>query len=208
MPFAGNIGPGELIVVLVIALLVIGPKKLPEVGRSLGHGHARVQGLDQRRQPRRRRRATSTAAPPGQVALRISRQLLDDIVEHARAEAPKECCGMIASRDGEAVAVHRARNAANSALQVRDGPDGAVQIYGRRSRTRGSTSARSTTRTRARTRSRRETDINLAQLGDTDDARVPGHAVPDRRRQGPRARPAPVVDRRQRRRAGRARGDG
>jgi sec-independent protein translocase protein TatA len=33
-----NIGPMELIVVLVIALMVLGPKKLPEVGRSVGRG--------------------------------------------------------------------------------------------------------------------------------------------------------------------------
>jgi sec-independent protein translocase protein TatA len=32
----GNIGPMELIVILVIALLVFGPKKLPEIGRSIG----------------------------------------------------------------------------------------------------------------------------------------------------------------------------
>jgi len=32
----GNIGFPELLVILVIALLVFGPKKLPEVGRSLG----------------------------------------------------------------------------------------------------------------------------------------------------------------------------
>ena len=31
-----NIGPMELIVVLVIALLIVGPKKLPGLGRSLG----------------------------------------------------------------------------------------------------------------------------------------------------------------------------
>ena len=37
MPF-NNIGPGELIIVLVIALIVIGPKRLPEVGKSLGRG--------------------------------------------------------------------------------------------------------------------------------------------------------------------------
>jgi sec-independent protein translocase protein TatA len=37
MPF-NNIGPMELIIVLVIALLVIGPKRLPEVGKSLGRG--------------------------------------------------------------------------------------------------------------------------------------------------------------------------
>jgi sec-independent protein translocase protein TatA len=34
----GSIGPGELIIVLVIALIVLGPKKLPEVGRSVGKG--------------------------------------------------------------------------------------------------------------------------------------------------------------------------
>jgi sec-independent protein translocase protein TatA len=33
-----SIGPMELVVVLVIALLVVGPKKLPELGRSLGGG--------------------------------------------------------------------------------------------------------------------------------------------------------------------------
>ena len=33
-----NIGPLELIVVLVIALLILGPKKLPGLGRSLGTG--------------------------------------------------------------------------------------------------------------------------------------------------------------------------
>ena len=33
-----NIGPTEIIVVLVIALLVFGPGRLPQMGRSLGHG--------------------------------------------------------------------------------------------------------------------------------------------------------------------------
>jgi sec-independent protein translocase protein TatA len=37
MPF-NNIGPMELVIVLVIALLVLGPKRLPEVGKSLGKG--------------------------------------------------------------------------------------------------------------------------------------------------------------------------
>jgi sec-independent protein translocase protein TatA len=37
MPF-NSIGPGELIIVLVIALIVLGPKRLPEVGKSLGRG--------------------------------------------------------------------------------------------------------------------------------------------------------------------------
>ena len=33
-----NIGPMELVVVLIIALVIIGPKKLPDVGRSMGRG--------------------------------------------------------------------------------------------------------------------------------------------------------------------------
>ena len=32
----GSIGPTELILIFVIALLVFGPKKLPELGKGLG----------------------------------------------------------------------------------------------------------------------------------------------------------------------------
>jgi sec-independent protein translocase protein TatA len=34
----GNIGPLEILVVLIIALVVFGPKRLPELGNSLGRG--------------------------------------------------------------------------------------------------------------------------------------------------------------------------
>jgi sec-independent protein translocase protein TatB len=33
-----NIGPGELIVIMIVALVVLGPDKLPEVARSIGKG--------------------------------------------------------------------------------------------------------------------------------------------------------------------------
>jgi sec-independent protein translocase protein TatA len=33
-----QIGPLEVVIVLVIALLVFGPKKLPELGKGLGRG--------------------------------------------------------------------------------------------------------------------------------------------------------------------------
>jgi proteasome lid subunit RPN8/RPN11 len=58
-------------------------------------------------------------------AMRISRELFDQMVEHARAEAPNECCGMIASRDGQAVRVHPAVNSAASPLRYEI--DGAEQ---------------------------------------------------------------------------------
>lgn len=34
----GNIGPMELVIVAIIALIVLGPKKLPEAGRAVGKG--------------------------------------------------------------------------------------------------------------------------------------------------------------------------
>jgi len=34
----GNVGLPEILVVLVIALIIFGPKRLPELGRSVGKG--------------------------------------------------------------------------------------------------------------------------------------------------------------------------
>jgi sec-independent protein translocase protein TatA len=36
--FIGNIGPWELVLVLVMALIIFGPGKLPEVAKSVGKG--------------------------------------------------------------------------------------------------------------------------------------------------------------------------
>jgi proteasome lid subunit RPN8/RPN11 len=57
--------------------------------------------------------------------VRIARALIEQVVAQARAEAPNECCGLIAARDGVAVAVHPARNAARSPLRYE--MDGAEQ---------------------------------------------------------------------------------
>jgi len=39
-----NIGPMEIIIVLVIALVVFGPKRLPELGKSVGKGIREFRG--------------------------------------------------------------------------------------------------------------------------------------------------------------------
>ena len=56
--------------------------------------------------------------------MRIGQDLYDEMIEHAREEAPNECCGMLASRDGQLVKLYRARNAAASPLRYEiDGAD-------------------------------------------------------------------------------------
>lgn len=50
-----SIGPMELVIVLIIALIVLGPKKLPEVGRSVGKGmrefKASISGEEKKSEP-------------------------------------------------------------------------------------------------------------------------------------------------------------
>jgi len=68
----------------------------------------------------------AAAATAGSLArVKIAKSLYDEMVAHARADAPAECCGMVASRDGDAVQVYPAANAAASALRYEI--DGAEQ---------------------------------------------------------------------------------
>jgi sec-independent protein translocase protein TatA len=39
-----NVGPLELAIVLIIALIVFGPKRLPELGKSVGRGIREFKG--------------------------------------------------------------------------------------------------------------------------------------------------------------------
>jgi proteasome lid subunit RPN8/RPN11 len=43
--------------------------------------------------------------------MRVPHQMLEEMIAHAREEAPNECCGMIGGVDGEAMSLHRTRNA-------------------------------------------------------------------------------------------------
>jgi len=46
--------------------------------------------------------------------VRLPRALAEELVAHARADLPNECCGMIAGNDGVATRVHRAANTESS----------------------------------------------------------------------------------------------
>ncbi len=46
--------------------------------------------------------------------MRIARALYEEIVAHALADAPDECCGIVSSRGGEALEVFRMENTAHT----------------------------------------------------------------------------------------------
>ena len=46
--------------------------------------------------------------------LDLERRFYEEMIAHAREEAPNECCGIIAGKDGRAVKLFRARNAEES----------------------------------------------------------------------------------------------
>jgi [CysO sulfur-carrier protein]-S-L-cysteine hydrolase len=49
--------------------------------------------------------------------MRIGKDLVEEIVAHAREDAPNECCGMLGGSDGHATTVYRATNAEASPLR-------------------------------------------------------------------------------------------
>jgi proteasome lid subunit RPN8/RPN11 len=54
--------------------------------------------------------------------VQIARSLLDEIVEHAVRDAPNECCGVVAFREGVATVVYPAENLAASPFRFEIGP--------------------------------------------------------------------------------------
>ena len=56
--------------------------------------------------------------------------MYDEMVEHARKEAPNECCGLIGGSDGEARTLYRARNAEASPLRYVLHPSDQIKIQG------------------------------------------------------------------------------
>jgi proteasome lid subunit RPN8/RPN11 len=63
--------------------------------------------------------------------MKISRGLYEEMIAHAREEAPNECCGMVGSTNGRAVAVYRAANAEASPLRFRIDPEEQLTLHNR-----------------------------------------------------------------------------
>ena len=60
--------------------------------------------------------------------MKIPRSIYDEMLEHAREEAPNECCGIIGGKDGEATTLYRATNAERSPLRYTLDPNDLFRI--------------------------------------------------------------------------------
>jgi [CysO sulfur-carrier protein]-S-L-cysteine hydrolase len=60
--------------------------------------------------------------------MRIPRAIYEELLEHARLDAPNECCGLIGGEDGVAKTVYRARNAEASPLRYNLDPQDQFRI--------------------------------------------------------------------------------
>jgi [CysO sulfur-carrier protein]-S-L-cysteine hydrolase len=91
----------------------------------------------------------------------ISKALIDELTDHARDEAPNECCGLLGGRDGRATSVRRGENLHASPLRfeianplpllnaIEDDGEELVAIYHSHTRSEAYPS---------------QTDVNLARL--------------------------------------------
>jgi len=60
--------------------------------------------------------------------MRIPRQIYDELIAHAREDAPNECCGLIGGRAGGVETAYRARNAEASPLRYNIDPQDQFRI--------------------------------------------------------------------------------
>lgn len=87
-----GIGMPEMIIILVIALIVIGPHKLPELAKSLGKGLAEFKKASedfQRNVQEESRKSEEKETPPQQVAAAAEKAHVDTPAQPAQA-APAE----------------------------------------------------------------------------------------------------------------------
>lgn len=94
--------------------------------------------------------------------MRIRRQQLEQIIAHAREEAPNECCGMVASNDGEVTRVFRTANVEESPFRFVIGPQEQLEVLNEIERERDELGAIYHSHTRTEP-TPSQTDINFAR---------------------------------------------
>src|SRR5262249_60716159 len=83
------------------------------------------------RPDRRRGRRPHRAAPArGRrlLLMKVPRSIYEEMLEHAREEAPNECCGILGGRGDEAATLYRATNAEASPLRYTLDPNDLFRI--------------------------------------------------------------------------------
>src|SRR3954447_11656204 len=88
-----NVGPLELAIVLIIALVVFGPKRLPELGKSVGRGIREFKGAisgddDDKDEPQSQAKIES-AQPPPPPSESAKAEKADETVVHDRGGGPR-----------------------------------------------------------------------------------------------------------------------
>jgi len=63
------------------------------------------------------------------MALRLPQSFIDEMVAHAKEDAPNECCGIIAGVDGTATKLFRAKNAEASPYRYSVDSDDLFRIF-------------------------------------------------------------------------------
>lgn len=63
------------------------------------------------------------------MTLRLPQEHIDEMIAHAREDAPNECCGIIAGADGRAMKLYRAVNAEASPYRYSVEPKDLLRIH-------------------------------------------------------------------------------
>ena len=84
----GNIGPLEIAIVLVIVLIIFGPKRLPELGRSMGKGIREFRGTlsgDKNEDDEEKQLEASQATPPSSTPSSTTETVEGEVVTENKA---------------------------------------------------------------------------------------------------------------------------
>lgn len=107
--------------------------------------------------------------------MKIPRSVYEELLEHARTEAPNECCGLVGGSDGEAKTVYRARNTEASPLRYNLDPKDQFRIMSEMDERGEELSAIYHSHTKSQAYPS-QTDINLALMDRREDGEVVGKA--------------------------------